>query len=61
MKMKGSDMTLIFGCLLFLNVQSLVAFPKLKRQVLSYEPVVGSPKDFAEGTVFYINQEFSLM
>ncbi|XP_067278976.1 cullin-5 isoform X6 [Pseudorasbora parva] len=40
---------------------SLVAFPKLKRQVLSYEPVVGSPKDFAEGTVFYINQEFSLI
>ncbi|XP_021330127.2 cullin-5 isoform X3 [Danio rerio] len=40
---------------------SLVAFPKLKRQVLSYEPVVGSPKDFAEGTVFSINQEFSLI
>uniref|UniRef100_A0A671R6G8 Cullin-5 n=1 Tax=Sinocyclocheilus anshuiensis TaxID=1608454 RepID=A0A671R6G8_9TELE len=40
---------------------SLVAFPKLKRQVLSYEPVVGSPKDFAEGTVFYINQEVSLI
>uniref|UniRef100_A0A8C0YPI4 Cullin-5 n=1 Tax=Cyprinus carpio carpio TaxID=630221 RepID=A0A8C0YPI4_CYPCA len=40
---------------------SLVAFPKLKRQVLSYEPVVGSPKDFAEGSVFYINQEFSLI
>uniref|UniRef100_A0A671LSJ7 Cullin-5 n=1 Tax=Sinocyclocheilus anshuiensis TaxID=1608454 RepID=A0A671LSJ7_9TELE len=40
---------------------SLVAFSKLKRQVLSYEPVVGSPKDFAEGTVFYINQEFSLI
>lgn len=41
--------------------QSLVAFPKLKRQVLSYDPVVSSPKDFAEGTLFYINQEFSLM
>ena len=41
--------------------QSLVAFPKLKRQVLSYDPAVSSPKDFAEGTLFYVNQEFSLM
>ncbi|CAB1316647.1 unnamed protein product [Coregonus sp. 'balchen'] len=40
---------------------SLVAFPKLKRQVLSYDPVVGSPKDFTEGTLFYVNQEFSLI
>ncbi|XP_064838110.1 cullin-5-like isoform X1 [Oncorhynchus masou masou] len=40
---------------------SLVAFPKLKRQVLFYDPVVGSPKDFAEGTLFYVNQEFSLI
>ncbi|XP_077597144.1 cullin-5 isoform X2 [Stigmatopora nigra] len=40
---------------------SLVAFPKLKRQVLSYEPAVSSPKDFAEGTLFYVNQEFSLI
>uniref|UniRef100_A0A8C4X3X5 Cullin-5 n=1 Tax=Erpetoichthys calabaricus TaxID=27687 RepID=A0A8C4X3X5_ERPCA len=40
---------------------SLVAFPKLKRQVLSYEPQVNSPKDFAEGTLFYVNQEFSLI
>ncbi|CAJ0954475.1 unnamed protein product [Ranitomeya imitator] len=40
---------------------SLVAFPKLKRQVLSYEPQVNSPKDFAEGTLFSVNQEFSLM
>ncbi|XP_037126109.1 cullin-5 isoform X1 [Syngnathus acus] len=42
-------------------LQSLVAFPKLKRQVLSYDPAVSSPKDFAEGTLFYINQEFSLI
>lgn len=41
--------------------QSLVAFPKLKRQVLLYDPVVSSPKDFAEGTLFFVNQEFSLM
>uniref|UniRef100_A0A8C5FJH5 Cullin-5 n=1 Tax=Gadus morhua TaxID=8049 RepID=A0A8C5FJH5_GADMO len=40
---------------------SLVAFPKLKRQVLSYETAVSSPKDFAEGTLFYVNQEFSLI
>ncbi|XP_053298187.1 cullin-5 isoform X1 [Pleuronectes platessa] len=40
---------------------SLVAFPKLKRQVLSYEPVVSSPKDFTEGTLFWVNQEFSLI
>ncbi|PWA24401.1 hypothetical protein CCH79_00011881 [Gambusia affinis] len=36
---------------------SLVAFPKLKRQVLLYDPAVSSPKDFAEGTVFSVNQE----
>ncbi|KAG9338686.1 hypothetical protein JZ751_025354 [Albula glossodonta] len=40
---------------------SLVAFPKLKRQVLSYEPQVSSPKDFTDGTLFYVNQEFSLI
>ncbi|GAA6223783.1 cullin-5 isoform X1 [Lates japonicus] len=40
---------------------SLVAFPKLKRQVLLYDPMVSSPKDFAEGTLFYVNQEFSLI
>ncbi|KAJ0062142.1 hypothetical protein NL108_016200, partial [Boleophthalmus pectinirostris] len=40
---------------------SLVAFPKLKRQVLCYDPVVSSPKDFAEGTLFFVNQEFSLI
>ncbi|CAI5692701.1 cullin-5-like isoform X2 [Oreochromis aureus] len=40
---------------------SLVAFPKLKRQVLSYDPPVSSPKDFTDGTLFYVNQEFSLI
>ncbi|KAL0994632.1 hypothetical protein UPYG_G00125140 [Umbra pygmaea] len=40
---------------------SLVAFPKLKRQVLSYDPAVSSPKDFAEGSLFFINQEFTLI
>lgn len=45
----------------FSSLQSLVAFPKLKRQVLSYEPPVSSPKDFTDSTLFYVNQEFSLM
>uniref|UniRef100_A0A673YZA6 Cullin-5 n=1 Tax=Salmo trutta TaxID=8032 RepID=A0A673YZA6_SALTR len=40
---------------------SLVAFPKLKRQVLSYEPSVSSPKDFTDSTLFYVNQDFSLI
>lgn len=38
-----------------------MAFPKLKRQVLLYEPLVSSPKDFTEGTLFSVNQDFSLM
>ncbi|ELW64217.1 Cullin-5, partial [Tupaia chinensis] len=42
-------------------LRSLVAFPKLKRQVLLYEPQVNSPKDFTEGTLFSVNQEFSLI
>lgn len=40
---------------------SLVAFPKLKRQLLLYDPIVQQPKDFVENTVFWINQEFSLI
>lgn len=40
---------------------SLVAFPKLKRQLLLFEPAVQVPKDFDENTVFWINQEFSLI
>lgn len=40
---------------------SLVAFPKLKRQLLLYDPIVQAPKDFAENTVFWINQEFSII
>uniref|UniRef100_A0A8C2X1N3 Cullin-5 n=1 Tax=Cyclopterus lumpus TaxID=8103 RepID=A0A8C2X1N3_CYCLU len=40
---------------------SLVAFPKLKRQVLSYDPPVSSPKDFTDSTLFYVNQEFSII
>lgn len=40
---------------------SLVAFPKLKRQVVLYSPEVQSPKDFDENTTFWINQEFALV
>ena len=45
-------------CLLF---QSLVSFPKLKRQILSYHPPVTTPKDFMDTTVFSVNQQFCLM
>ena len=38
-----------------------MAFPKLKRQVLSYYPECQSPKDFANSTVFWVNQEFALI
>lgn len=40
---------------------SLVAFPKLKRQLLLFSPTVSAPKDFSENTLFWINQEFSLV
>lgn len=40
---------------------SLVAFPKLKRQLLLYEPLAQQPKDFTEHTLFWINQEFALI
>ncbi|GJQ74661.1 hypothetical protein Trydic_g21514 [Trypoxylus dichotomus] len=40
---------------------SLVAFPKLKRQLLVYTPSVTVPKDFTENTLFWINQEFCLI
>lgn len=40
---------------------SLVAFPKLKRQLLVFTPAVAAPKDFTEHTLFWINQEFALI
>lgn len=40
---------------------SLVAFPKLKRQLLQYEPSVQAPKDFSENSLFWVNQEFSVI
>ena len=35
---------------------SLVAFPKLKRQVLLYDPPNSKPTEWNENTVFWINQ-----
>lgn len=47
------------------SLWSLVAFPKLKRQLLLYEDeggqVVAGPKDFQENTMFRVNQEFALI
>ncbi|GFT41616.1 cullin-5 [Trichonephila clavipes] len=40
---------------------SLVAFPKLKRQVLLCSPEAKSPKDFDDSTQFMINQDFSMI
>ncbi|XP_312548.6 cullin-5 [Anopheles gambiae] len=40
---------------------SLVAFPKLKRQLLVYEPAISNPKDFTENTLFWVNQEFAII
>jgi len=40
---------------------SLVAFPKVKRQLVLYGPEVQSPKDFLENTLFWVNQEFTVV
>lgn len=40
---------------------SLVAFPKLKRQLLLFSPTVSSAKEFNEDTVFWVNQDFALI
>ncbi|CAG0916597.1 unnamed protein product [Notodromas monacha] len=40
---------------------SLVNFPKLKQQVLQYQPDVSSAKDFTDATVFWVNKSFSLI
>ncbi|XP_056631076.1 cullin-5 [Diorhabda carinulata] len=40
---------------------SLVAFPKLKRQLLLFYPNASVPKDFTEHTVFWVNQDFALI
>ena len=46
-----------FFCICFhLFEQSLVAFAKMKRQVVQCLPDAKSPKDFTDATVFWFNQ-----
>merc|ERR1719278_2231630 len=40
---------------------SLVAFPKLKRQVLLVEPPSLKPTEWTENTTFWINQDFAMV
>lgn len=40
---------------------SLVAFPKLKRQLIQFSPAASAPKDFTEHTSFWVNQDFALI
>lgn len=39
----------------------LVAFAKLKHQILCYSPEVKQPKDFDDNTLFWINQDFCIV
>ena len=39
----------------------LVAMPKLKKQILLYEPPVNKASDFSDKTVFWINHDFALV
>jgi len=39
----------------------LVAFPKLKRQVLLFSPPATKPSEFDDNSQFWINQEFALV
>lgn len=41
--------------------QSLVAFPRLKRQILLTSSEIGSLKEFKENTEFWINEQFCLV
>ncbi|XP_071955797.1 cullin-5-like [Antedon mediterranea] len=40
---------------------SLIAFAKLRRQVVQCQPEAKSPKDFSESTLFWVNQEFAVI
>ncbi|RWS27050.1 cullin-5-like protein, partial [Leptotrombidium deliense] len=40
---------------------SLVAFPKLKRQILLCKPEVKFPKDFTDSTLFWVNDDFYIV
>ncbi|CAG2254962.1 cullin-5-like [Mytilus edulis] len=43
------------------TLMSLVAFPKIKRQLLLCSPETKSLKEFTDSTQFWVNQEFSLI
>ena len=47
--------------IVFISSQSLIAFAKLKRQVLLCEPAVKNLKEFNDGTQFWVNQDFAVM
>ena len=56
------DVSISYIWLLYwLPLQSLIAFPKVKRQVLLCEPEAKQPKDFTDNTMFWVNQEFGIM
>ncbi|XP_002737439.1 cullin-5-like [Saccoglossus kowalevskii] len=40
---------------------SLIQFPKMKRQVVICKPEVKSPKEFNDGTLFWVNQDFGVV
>ncbi|KAK6185168.1 hypothetical protein SNE40_007460 [Patella caerulea] len=40
---------------------SLVAFPKLKQQILLCSSDIKSPKDFIDSTLFWVNQKFTMV
>jgi hypothetical protein len=45
----------------FIILKQLVAFAKLKHQILCYSPEVKQPKDFDDNTLFWINQDFCIV
>lgn len=49
------------NCLILLLFKQLVAYQKLKQQVLCYSPQVKQPKDFDDNTLFWINQDFCIV
>jgi len=50
-----------FNSAVLLMSQSLIAFPKVKRQVLLCEPEAKQSKDFTDNTMFWVNQDFGIM
>ncbi|CAL8134944.1 unnamed protein product [Orchesella dallaii] len=50
-----------YGKSKYFSLQSLVAFPKVKRHLLMYSPEVQTPKEFAENSTFWVNPEFTII